>query len=123
MAWKPVTPAACIWRTWTPIVARERACPRVRRLPWRTLPDAPLSLEDARREVAAGVLLMACRHYPGKVVAVVRPARYLLKPPQPDRRPPCPCCGGRIVVIEIFHRAARARAPPSSPPFTGAPVS
>ena len=33
----------------------------------------------------------------------------------PDLRPPCPCCGGRMVIIEIFQRAARARAPPSSP--------
>ena len=39
--------------------------------------------------------------------------------PLPDPRPPCPCCGGRMVIIEIFQRAARARAPPSSHPFTG----
>jgi hypothetical protein len=43
--------------------------------------------------------------------------------PPPDPRPPCPCCGGRMVVIEIFHRTAQARAPPSSPPATGKPVS
>ena len=35
------------------------------------------------------------------------------KPP-PDPRPPCPCCGGRMVIIEIFQRAPRARAPPST---------
>jgi hypothetical protein len=40
-----------------------------------------------------------------------------------DHRPPCPCCGGRMIVIEIFGRAARARAPPSSPACTGAAVS
>ena len=38
--------------------------------------------------------------------------------PLPDPRPPCPCCGGRMVIIEIFQRAARARAPPSSHPST-----
>jgi hypothetical protein len=43
--------------------------------------------------------------------------------PEPDWRPPCPCCGGRMIVIEIFGRAARARAPPSSPARTGAAVS
>ena len=43
--------------------------------------------------------------------------------PEPDLRPPCPCCGGRMIVIEIFGRAARARAPPSSPACTGAAVS
>ena len=37
----------------------------------------------------------------------------------PDLRPPCPCCGGRMVIIEIFQRAARARAPPPSDPHTG----
>ena len=42
--------------------------------------------------------------------------------PEPDWRPPCPCCGGRMIVIEIFDRAARARAPPSSPARTGAAV-
>ena len=41
----------------------------------------------------------------------------------PDLRPPCPCCGGRMVIIEIFQRAARARAPPSSYPFTRTTVS
>ena len=40
--------------------------------------------------------------------------------PEPDPRPPCPCCGGRMIIIEIFRRAARARAPPSSPcPYRG----
>jgi hypothetical protein len=43
--------------------------------------------------------------------------------PLPDPRPPCPCCGGRMVIIEIFQRAAPARAPPSSHPFTGTIVS
>ena len=43
--------------------------------------------------------------------------------PLPDPRPPCPCCGGRMVIIEIFQRAAQARAPPASHPFTGTIVS
>ena len=43
--------------------------------------------------------------------------------PEPGLRPPCPCCGGRMIVIEIFGRAARARALPSSPARTGAAVS
>jgi len=29
-----------------------------------------------------------------------------------DPKPPCPCCGGRMVVIEIFKPVSRARAPP-----------
>ena len=39
--------------------------------------------------------------------------------PLPDPPMPCPCCGGRMVIIEIFQRAARARAPPASHPSPG----
>jgi hypothetical protein len=58
-----------------------------------------------------------------ELLAAPAPAEVKETAPPPDRRPLCPCCGGRMVVIEIFQRAARARAPPASPPFTGAPVS
>ena len=30
-----------------------------------------------------------------------------------DVRPPCPCCGGHMVIIEAFERWAQPRAPPS----------
>ena len=30
-----------------------------------------------------------------------------------DVRPPCPCCGGHMVIIEAFERWAQSRAPPS----------
>ncbi|HYN52686.1 MAG TPA: transposase, partial [Thermoleophilaceae bacterium] len=36
--------------------------------------------------------------------------------PPPDQRPPCPCCGGRMVVVEIFERGRGPRAPPPSEP-------
>jgi len=77
------------------------------------------------------------RHYgllasAGRKANVAR-ARELLAAPAPtelketalppDPRSPCPCCGGRMVVIEIFQCAAQARAPPSSPTFTGMSVS
>ena len=52
-------------------------------------------------------------------------ARRLLEvaPPPPgdepvepvDTRPPCPCCGGHMVVIETFERWQQPRAPPSPP--------
>ena len=35
-----------------------------------------------------------------------------------DPRPPCPCCGGRMVIIEIFERRMQPRAPPQAPPRT-----
>ena len=28
---------------------------------------------------------------------------------------PCPCCGGRMIVIETFERGAQPRAPPPRP--------
>jgi hypothetical protein len=31
-----------------------------------------------------------------------------------DHRPPCPCCGGRMVIVEVFARGAAPRGPPSS---------
>ncbi|RZL40976.1 MAG: IS91 family transposase, partial [Variovorax sp.] len=48
-------------------------------------------------------------------------ARRLLAVPQPaddapeepvELRPPCPCCGGRMAVIEVFARRRQPRAPP-----------
>ena len=51
-------------------------------------------------------------------------ARHLLNvaPPPDDEaieepadfRPPCPCCGGRMVIIETFTRWRQPRAPPSA---------
>lgn len=72
------------------------------------------------------------RHYgllaSGHAKANIARARELLAAPQPkaecngtgadaatpsDWRPPCPCCGGRMIVIETFERGGdRARAPP-----------
>src|SRR5262249_1692527 len=38
-------------------------------------------------------------------------------PADPDaatnHRPPCPCCGGRMIIVEVFARAAAPRGPPS----------
>jgi hypothetical protein len=31
-----------------------------------------------------------------------------------DVRPPCPCCGGRMIVIETFERWCQPRAPPAA---------
>ena len=30
-----------------------------------------------------------------------------------DHRPPCPCCGGRMIIVESFGRSGAPRAPPS----------
>jgi hypothetical protein len=31
-----------------------------------------------------------------------------------DHRPPCPCCGGRMIIVEVFARGGAPRGPPSS---------
>ncbi|PAQ11116.1 IS91 family transposase [Mesorhizobium temperatum] len=36
-----------------------------------------------------------------------------------DFRPPCPCCGGRMIVIEVFERWGQPRGPPHDSPSTG----
>ena len=36
-----------------------------------------------------------------------------------DTRPPCPCCGGRMIVVETFARWSQPRAPPTPPNSTG----
>jgi hypothetical protein len=30
-----------------------------------------------------------------------------------DHRPPCPCCGGRMIIVEVFARGIAPRGPPS----------
>ncbi len=52
-------------------------------------------------------------------------ARHLLAAPVPDApipdevaevRPPCSCCGGRMIVVEVFARWCQPRAPPAPAP-------
>jgi len=45
----------------------------------------------------------------------VAPALEQAATQQPaDPRPPCPCCGGTMVIIETFARGCRPRAPPEA---------
>jgi len=37
----------------------------------------------------------------------------------PDVRPPCPCCGGHMVIVETFERWCQPRAPPHATAATG----
>ena len=36
-----------------------------------------------------------------------------------DHRPPCPCCGGRMIIVEIIERGGSPRGPPASGPGAG----
>ena len=40
-----------------------------------------------------------------------------------DVRPPCPCCGGHMVIIEAFERWRQPRAPPHGIVSTGTTTS
>jgi hypothetical protein len=48
-----------------------------------------------------------------KLLAVAPPPDDDVPAEPADTRPPCPCCGGHMVIIETFERWAQARAPPS----------
>jgi len=47
-----------------------------------------------------------------ELLAAPPPAEPSAPVEAPDLRPPCPCCGGRMVVIETFERCSQPRAPP-----------
>jgi hypothetical protein len=77
------------------------------------------------------------RHYGlfangGRVANIARARELLAMPvPEPDRddetseplppERPCPCCGGRMIVIETFERGHQPRAPPTAFRWIGAP--
>ena len=61
---------------------------------------------------------------------IVRARALLAAPPPsepteavepPDPRPPCPCCGGRMRVIETFEKWMQPRAPPFATAAPGEP--
>lgn len=48
-----------------------------------------------------------------QLLAVAPPAAANMSSEPPDARPPCPGCGGHMVIIEILERRYQPRAPPS----------
>ena len=73
------------------------------------------------------------RHYgllagSARKVSLARARELLAVAPPPDDdvpeepldvRPPCPCCGGHMIIIETFERWRQPRAPPHCTPPTG----
>ena len=47
-----------------------------------------------------------------KLLAAPPPTAPDAKLEPTDHRPPCPCCGGQMIVIETFERCSQPRAPP-----------
>ena len=56
-----------------------------------------------------------------ELLAVAPPPEAIVTEEPPDLLPPCPCCGGRMRIIETFERWMQPRAPPRRPAATGAP--
>lgn len=60
----------------------------------------------------AGSTRKAHLEHARQLLAVARPAAAETPIEPPDARPPCPCCGGRMIIIEIIERRYQPRAPP-----------
>lgn len=56
-----------------------------------------------------------------QLLAVAAPATDDAPLEPADARPPCPCCGGRMVIVETFERQYQPRAPPSPAVASGSP--
>jgi len=54
-----------------------------------------------------------------ELLATAMPSKTEEPVPPPPPRTPCPCCGGRMIIIEIIHGVAQPRAPPVSPVASG----
>ena len=54
-----------------------------------------------------------------ELIARAPPPEPVEVPEPPDRLPPCPCCGGKMTIIESFERWRQPRAPPHAPAPTG----
>jgi hypothetical protein len=49
-----------------------------------------------------------------ELLAVAPPPDHDIPEEPADVRPPCPCCGGRMIVIETFERWRQPRGPPET---------
>ena len=48
-----------------------------------------------------------------RLLGVAAPVQEPEPDEPPDDRPPCPCCGGHMTIIEAFARCYQPRAPPT----------
>ena len=58
-----------------------------------------------------------------QLLAVTPPAADDTSVEPTDARPPCPCCGGHMIIVEIIERRYQSRAPPPSSNSPGRPAS
>ncbi|MDD2991908.1 MAG: IS91 family transposase [Zoogloea sp.] len=62
----------------------------------------------------AGSCRKACLERIRELLAVTPPPEAEISEEPVDVSPPCPCCGGRMVVVEDFERGHQPRAPPAT---------
>jgi len=48
-----------------------------------------------------------------QLLGVAQPTADDIPIVQPDPAPPCPCCGGHMIVIQMLERLYQPRAPPA----------
>jgi hypothetical protein len=70
----------------------------------------------------AGATRKATLERARQLLAAAPPPRDDMPAEPADTRPPCPCCGGHMVVIETFARWCQPRAPPLGSASTGSNV-
>ena len=76
-----------------------------------------------RNGLLAGATRKAHIDHVRQLLGVAPPATVEAPIEPNDVRPPCPCCGGRMVVIETFERQRLPRAPPAPAPLPGTQAS
>ena len=52
--------------------------------------------------------------YARELLNAIPPSDHATAEDPSDVRPPCPCCGGRMIVIEVFKRWRQPRGPPNT---------
>jgi hypothetical protein len=67
----------------------------------------------------AGATRKASLDHVRQLLGVAPPATTDVQAEPDDIRPPCPCCGGHMVVVETFERQRQPRAPPTPLPLPG----
>jgi hypothetical protein len=50
-----------------------------------------------------------------ELLAVAKPEDEPTAAAVDPSQPACPCCGGRMIIIEVFERGATPRHPPTAP--------
>lgn len=71
----------------------------------------------------AGATRRALLERARELLGVAPPAAADARAEPDDIRPPCPCSGGRMVVVETFERRCQPRAPPTRAPLSGMQAS